>query len=419
MRNLVWSFVERIFPRGASALVMVLLAAMATPSVVGIYALGILSLSLFQSVTDASIRQIAVRAVKSQSGRRFLSKYKNAVLSSGTVFLLACFFGIYLYLPSSLESHTWALMPLLAVPFISVLRVESVARLQLVNSWKSLARIQVVAAAVSLLVSIPLLLMTRSLWASSVQMLLTELIFTFLAVRHAHGLSPLEPGTSDGTAIAREYGQVSMYSALGWAQGQADRLFLTLFAGPAALGLYTFAQSLSRSVGDSLSTSTSNVLRPKLLVEKLSASEIRGRTEPLLIRAGFMSGISTIVVILATVLLFPLFLSDEWGPALNAAAIMSLAVGPTMLSWSITVVLIAMGRMRWAAPIKVLGVGMALPIALVAVADLEAAAFLVVGRDVLIMVLMLLVARSAIGWRTTFWFLLWLGALGALVGFIR
>lgn len=409
-----------MFPRGASALIMLLLASIVAPDVVGVYALGVLALTLFQSVTDGSVRQIAVKAIQSQEGLGFIRSYRIRVALLGALLMAVFVFMTYYWQPASLKPYTLALLPLLVVPVITAFRVTAIAVLQRDNKWKLLARAQLMAAASSLLISIPILILTRSIWASSFQMVLTEAVFGILVVRWSRHVPEkrLTGGVVGVGSVNREYRHLALYSGLGWGQSQADRVLLAFFAGPVALGLYTLAQSLSRSVGDSLSTSTANVLRPALLKDRISIEEIRLKTAPILRRACHMSGLCTFFVILVSTLLLPLLLPPEWGVALSATGIMALAVGPTMLAWSITVVLIAMNKVKWAAPIKLIGVVMALPIALAAVSDIQSAAVLVVVRDVVLAVLMIFVARGAIDRITLLIFGVWFIALTAFASFV-
>jgi O-antigen/teichoic acid export membrane protein len=403
-RNLVFSFLERIFPRAASAIVMLVLATFVAPNVVGVYAWGVLALTLFQSVTDSAVRQIAVLAIKSRSGLRFLDRYALWSSILGILFLALVLAALGLFLPEDVRHQTIFLVPLLLIPPIDAIRVRHVAYLQTHNKWSRLATAQLMAAIVSFGVSIPVLFLTKSLLASALQLVLTELWFTLqarVAAKRAGFFGVDESTRQEGTSPRIEYLHIALYSLLGWLQGQSDRVLLAGLAGTGKLGLYSFSWSLSRSAGDAVSNATANVLRPALIGHEISeVTAVRKRADQILVRAVSIAAAVIVATSLIAEFVIRRILSSDWDGAIDAVPVMSLSIIPTLLAWSLTVVLIARKRLRWAPPIKAVGVLLAVPVAFAATKSIELAAWIVVMREVIVLILMIAAAGKAAPWRS-------------------
>jgi O-antigen/teichoic acid export membrane protein len=276
-----------------------------------------------------------------------------------------------------------------------------VASIQSAGRWQSLASAQFVASIISLAVSSILLLATRSLLASAMQLLLTEAIFSarmiMLARRHKPNPA-VQPPHPLGHAFRRDFKHLAIYSLFGWLQTQSDRVLLAWITGPTILGLYSLAWAVSRTVGDAVSFSAVNVLRPTLL------GTHRGRTTGLkadlvLTRAVPLSAGIALATGMGAIFILPHVLGPEWLPAIQAVPIMALSIIPTLLSWCLTAILVAEKRLRWAAPIKAAGVVLSVPIAIAATFDLRLAAWAVVAREVVDLFLMMAATGKACPWK--------------------
>lgn len=390
MKALALSFLERVLPRGASALIVLLLAAALPPSVVGLYSAVIIAVTLVQSISDGAVRQIAVSAIDSVEGRDFLRRYSvlTAVIGGMTI-LVACL--LVIWLNPGLAPQAWTLLPLALVPTFAAMRVESLAIMQSASRWRYLARAQLVASSGSLLVSIGLLWFTQSLVAATVQALLTEVVFTAQVRRSARvtAVPPRPHGDQDVRSYGREFGHLSLYASLAWLQSQADRVLLLMLGGTGRLGLFSLSWSLSRAGSDALSASTANVARPYLLRDGDTKRFTSTVERALLVQAV----IWILTVAGASVLVAPI-LGPEWAPAIAAVPVLTLSGFSSVVEWSVTIAMVANSRIKWASPIKGVGVLMAVPIALVAVHDLWLASWLVVARECIVMVLMTFVTMG-------------------------
>lgn len=403
----LWAFIERMIPRGGTAFVMLLLATVVPPAEVGVYALSMMLVMLVQTMTDGSVRGIAISSVPSRKGRRFISKYQRWASLLGTAVIALGLVGIWWFLEEDLRPAVLGALPLLLMPVATAVRVRVVADLQLHGSWQPLARYQAVATFVSLAVSIPVLYATRSIFASSLQAVLTELLFTWAVIRAGKSVHLQVSDAQIQEALRRrpgpELAHISGYQFLGWVQSQADRFLVSIFAGPAALGQWSFAQNIARAAGDSLAASTTNVLRPAIFSGDAAAERRDG--QKLLDRALAMILTIELIVVVVALTALPLILSSEWDPAIAAVPMMALSCVVTTLNWSLSVYLLKVDRIALASPIKLVGVVLAFPIAWAAVHDFRVAAWMLVARELIECFLLLAVTRRVVPWIAVLRFL--------------
>lgn len=391
---LVLSFGERLLPRAASAFIMLLLAITASPSEVGIYALAVAVLLIFQSLTDAPVRQIALRAIRTSEGRALLRSYQRLSIGLGSVLLPSGLLAITAFAAETPSANDFVeLLPLTVVPVAAAARCFRLAELEQAGAWRFLTRTQFRATFGSLLITVPVLLLTGSVGAASLQLAMSEGIFTTLVLR-----GRAQPSFANGSEMGapqqlkREFRTLAFYSFLSIGQGQGERLIMATIASPATLGYYAFAQSVARSTGDAMSMATTGVLRAEVAPLK-QASDIRRASEPVVKRALLLATVIAILTVVGTEAVLRPLLPELWDPALDTVRILSLTVAPTMLSWCLTVALVASGRLGRATPVKVLGAASSIPVALLATISLHAVAWGVVAREMVLFVALSLVAR--------------------------
>lgn len=393
MKSLVWSFVERVLPRAASALIVLFLAAVLPPSVVGLYSAVMVAVTLMQAISDGAVRQIAVSAIDSVEGRRFLRNYSVATASFGGLFIASICF-VVASSNADIAAQGLSLLPLALIPAVTSARVKPLAVIQSAGRWASLARIQLIASAVSFAVSVGILFLTQSLVAAAVQGLMTESAFTLLVWLMAKRISlPNVSGSgAKTTGFGREFLHLSLYAALAWLQSQADRVLLLGIAGTGTLGLYSLSWSISRAGSDALAASTANVARPILLRDHDERAFARTLERALYAQAAIWT-----LTVAGTVFVVAPILGPPWAAAVAAVPVLALSGFASVVEWSATVAMVKNARIRWAAPIKAAGVVLAIPIALIAVNDLWLASWWVVGRECVVMILMGLATRGPVG----------------------
>lgn len=419
LNGLGWAFVERILPRAASAVVMLSFAAVVDPEIAGLYSTLVLMTMFLQSITDGPIKQLAVQYLGLDGGPRFLRQYSIWSSVLGVVAVLGVIGWLYLSQPERLHGQVLSLLPAVLSPVFLSWQARPLALLQFHGEWKNLSRLQTFAVAASLAVSLPMLLLTQSTLGPALQLVLSDGLFwasIFFASRR------FAPEKSDDrhleVPMLRDFAMVSNFSLLGWVQNQADRVLIVFFAGPAVIAQYTLGWALARSASDAVAGAALNVLRPRLAK---SRSQDDADLAPQLNDVVLPSIAATLAIAIGTTLVswlvLPHLLGPSWSQSLKAAAVFAVSAIVYLPSSAILTALLATGRARRAVWSRVVGFAFIVPIGLVAVNDIVAAAWLVVLRQALTYVL-----NCALNWkmvaRKSFWATIIAFALSGAVSYL-
>lgn len=396
MKHLLLSVLERVAARLPSAVLMLMLAFYVAPAVVGLYAWMIVSLTFAQAAVDVPLRHIAVEAISTAAGRRLLRRLAIAgALASVTVLALMLVVVGQLHAPGDFETVV-QLAPLVGVPLMTLGAIEPTARLQAAHRWNVLAGSQATAALVALTLTLPLLLLTGSIVAPATQPLIAEFV-NLLICRARAGRPPAPPSGVDhgsGVALLREWWGVQAYSLLGWAQGQADRVFVGLLAGASALGSFSYANALGRTGADAAINAGVNVARIQLQGNLTPPSQ-RASLESASMRMIAVCVAGVFAVWALAELVLPAHLDDSWGPALSAAPILATSAIPAAVTWHMSLGLVIARRTRLALPARALGVLAGLAVAWAAISSLPIAALVILARELVVMTLMTPALRGA------------------------
>ena len=317
--------VERLAARGSSMLVSMVVAATSAPRLFGYYAIATLILTACQAMTDAPVRQIGPLAYPTASGRRLMRLMRPVTAVTGGIALFA--YLASLSIAGSPEAAA-ALAPLAFVPPVWAIYQTRLVRLQRSESWAHLSRYQSIASIVSLGCALPLIAYSGIL-AASVQSLAAEAAFAVLLfVRPmARQMEPVE----DDQSFLRMFGSVAAGNALGWSQAQVERLTLGALGGSAAVGIYSFAAALSRSLADAIGSGFVNVLRARLAI---AAHDRRGsEVDSMICLASPVALVIYVTLSIGSVLILPRILSDQWIPAVKLVPWLALGLIPACWSW--------------------------------------------------------------------------------------
>lgn len=403
MREL-WALAERIIPRGATALILILLATQQSPSGVGAFSAAVIVLTLVQSFTDVAGRQVAILHAGTVESHAFMRRFQASAAPIG--FVLMAGFLVFAGDAGFAGVDPWALAPLALVPVVTAVELVPVVRLQASGAWRDVATAQAIACLVSVLVCAPIVWFTGSLVGASLHLVLSETIFcilVFVSVRRGgHDRTEPVPATTR-LRIWHEYWATAVYAALGWGQTQADRAAVGIVAGPASLGLYAMANQVGRSLGEAASAGSANVLRADIgQFRDQGEVELRRRAGQSLLRtSGILVGLFVVTVTLTeTVLRW--ILAASWDPALDAVPVLAGSVIATAVAWTATATLQAQARVRLAFGPRVVGVALALPIAFAATSSIELAALIALGRELLVATLLMIAARRGAPWRVVY-----------------
>lgn len=410
MLNQVKSLIERALPRVSSALVILTLAAFTSPHYVGIYNLVTLIYTAIQVTIDSGARFAVIRVLTEPGGMRIMNRYR-AVMPVVAFVILA---GFMLFLLHNGTLENWGeflqVLPVALAPGFGALGLLYVGTLQATNQWGTLARMQLRASLAGLLVGGTVLVLTHSLLGPSLQLAVTEGTFAVLCwLRARRSTEPLPHTAPGGKSIVSDMTTMSGYALLSWFQGQAERLFMTAFAGTAALGTYTAGSAVGRAPGDALAASTVNVVRVGI-ADKETPDEIREASDRHLYPALLLAVAGVVVAQVGAVVLTPI-LGQQWRPAMSMVPFIAMVSFPGVLSWAASVLLVRTGG-AWKTFVgPLIGLVFGAVIAWVASFDLHLAATVLVLREFTVVVVAYLFIGRAAPWRS-FWLSAGLSAVG-------
>lgn len=414
MRSQALAFLERAFPRFASSLSMVVLAVMTDPLNVGLYAIVTLAYTFQLAITEGASRQIIVRMVTEEAGSHFFQRYRVAAPAVGVLVIL-------ITLTATALAGAWPDMgtlalatPIIAAPLANAMGLKAVGTLQVAGAWRSLARNQLVASTVGVLVGVPLVIATQSFFGCVLQAVLQETVFTYLCIVGVAHVEPPRIRSSTGPSLRSDMLHMGVYTGGSWLQGQSERVFIASTAGAQSLGYYTFASALARAAADSLADSSANLLRASLIAPSEAAS-VRTTAERIINHALLLATLAVLFAIGVSEIVFRPLLGDNWREALDAVPILALLAFPAVLARNAAVLQVAMASARKAVLSPVVGISFAPFIAWLSQDELRLAALLVVAREMAVVTVAFLSVRKASPWRSYYWCWALVLGLGAAV----
>lgn len=128
-----------------------------------------------------------------------------------------------------------------------------------------------------------------------------------------------------------------------------------------------------------------------------------------------LAGVVVTTFVGATYVL-PLILDDRWAPVFTAVPVMSLCSIPLVTAWSLTPVLVNLGKLKSGLWGKAFGVLAAIPIGYLATIDLTIAAWAALVRELIVTVSLMFPARQDISIRAYLPAGLALSTLATLLG---
>lgn len=410
MLNQIKSLIERVLPRMSSALVILTLAAFTSPHYVGIYNLVTLIYTAVLATVDSGARFVVIRVLTEPGGMRIMNRYRLIMPIAGFMILG----GFMLYLLSNGTLEGWGaffqVLPVALAPGFGALGLLYVGMLQATNQWGTLARMQLRASLLGLLVGGTVLVLTRSLLGPSLQLAVTEGAFAVLCwLRARRATEPLPRPVPGRKSIVSDMTTMSGYALLTWFQTQAERLFMTAFAGTVALGTYTAGSAVGRAPGDALAASTANMVRVAIADKELE-KDVREASDHYLSRALLLAVAGVVVAQVAAVVLTPL-LGEQWVPAMSMVPFIAMVSFPSVLSWATSVLLVRAGG-AWKTFVgPTIGVVLGAVIAWAASFNLHLAATILVVREFTVVLVAYLFIGKAAPWRS-FWLAAGLGTVG-------
>ncbi|MFE4543451.1 lipopolysaccharide biosynthesis protein [Arthrobacter sp. NPDC056727] len=394
----LWSLMERLVPRASSSLLMLLLAWRTSPEIVGLYVWGVLAYTFVGSLTDATMRQLVVSALRSDKGVELIRAYRRLVVVLGPLVLLLFFLVLWLVSGPDHKSAVLTLLPLALGPAFMAVNIFNIGRLQGQHEWRALATGQLVASLAAMTVGVPLVLLLTNPSGAAIGTVLGELVMMLWCWNATRRLEPYTPVKIRSRRLLREYRSMAAYSGLAWGQGQTDRVFVGAVAGGHTLGVLSLGISLARALGDAVAASSANLLRAELASADTAERAAVGRA---VLRRGMFLAAATafLTAAVAKWILSPI-LGEEWSPALEIVPILSLCVIPSVLSWSAAIYHVdaATGKKALIGPIA--SIFIALPVATLSFWSLPALAVGVVLREFTLVTVAYFALGPTAPWRS-------------------
>lgn len=395
MITLLWAFVERLAPRAGTALLMVVFAATSNPTTVGYYAAAMTGYAILQAITDGAAKRIATAAVATTKGTQFLRMYRIWYPILGTLFLAGTLAIVGWW--GAPAADIVAMIPMLALPTIMATSIVPLARLQRAGSWKLISGISGSSAAVALLAGFPLVLWLHNALGSVTQLVLTELLFSIGLHLAAKRTLPPQILVSSQENYTAAFASAGGFIISLQAQYQLDRIAVGVLGGPGALGAFNLGWSLSRSITDSLSTSTLNVIQSRVMdAREKTADEIRTIIMGSLPHAIRVGGVVVAATYVVARFIAPAILDESWDDMLQVVPLMSATAIPSILCYCLLPALMYFGRMRWAITPRVIGLAFSLGVGWAVQYSLDAAIWFAMARELTAMIIMLIGAAAVV-----------------------
>lgn len=388
--QLVWATLERALPRVASAIILIAFAAFTSPEAVGIYSWVVLTYTLYQALAENALRNQAVLGIENPASVAWVQRAARAGGTFGVVAIAVTLGLLFANRGSHGSGEVLGLVPFALAPLITTAGVVPTARLQFRQEWRHLARYQLVAAAAGLSLALTTVWLTHASLAMSVHVITTEMVFLLLLRRRSGRIDiPVGPGTRH----PREgFWSLTLLSALGWSQGQVERVFIGGLAGTGRLGLYSASVTMGRSPGEALSVATANYLRASISGEP---DEVRhSLTVRRIATVSVLAATAAVFVVMGLVerVLTPI-LGDRWQSALAVVPVLAVATIPYALSLTLQVMAVFAGRPKASIVPAVLAICCAPVIGVVAVESIHAAALVVVAKELMVLIVCQVLAK--------------------------
>ncbi|MDO5697720.1 MAG: oligosaccharide flippase family protein [Dermatophilus congolensis] len=380
--QLAWATLERMFPRVASAVVMVAFAAFTAPDAVGVYSWVALTYTLYQALAENALRNQAVLAVAKPRHVASVRRSARTAAVFGSTLVALTLIWLWFRHGDTLGMHVLGLVPFVAAPFITTSGIVPMARMQYNNDWNLLARYMLIASLAGLSLSFATVVLTHSALAMAVHLLTQESTFLYLLRKRSRQIeiTPHEKSRHPREGMA----SLVAISTLGWSQGQLERVFVGGLAGVATLGTYSTAVTMGRSAGEALSVATANYLRAQISAETDSARHPRLVRNVMTISA-VSATLAVGAVLLLTALVLEPILGDVWRTTLEAVPFLAIATIPYSVSLALQVMAIYNDKHAASVIPSVLGLVCAPLIGWVALTSIHYAALVVIGKELMLL----------------------------------
>jgi PST family polysaccharide transporter len=324
-----------VFARGVTFVLqsgsLIVLARLLTPADFGLQAMVVSLTGLVELFRDGGLGFVTVQRrglTHEQASTLFWINLIIGVILSGITCSMAPFLAAF-YREPRLQSVTIAM----ATTFLfNNLALQHCALLNRAMKFVTLAKVNILALATSLLVGIVMAATGNGYW-SLVGLAVTNPIVTVVAVWTAMPWVPGKPArTPEVWSMLHAGGTVTLNSLVGYLGSNTEKILLGRFWGPQVIGLYGRAFQLVNLPVQQLSSSLSTVALPGLS---------RLQADPDRLRRSFLKGYLAFISLLMPVAISSAIFAEEivsivLGPRWGGAALILRSLSPTVLAFALT-----------------------------------------------------------------------------------
>lgn len=391
--GLIWSGVDGLVRRGASSVLALLLAVVADPGKVGFYSACFIVLTLYQGWFEGPVRQASQRLFRDPEGRSYLHSLVRRGGVIGAIVIIVGVLGIGIYFGSPASDLT----PMIFISLVPLLSSASMMRIIVVQrqgQWGRLANYRLIASLSALLLAVPTLLLTGSLWAVPIQAVVAEAIPLLLLRRVLVTRTEIEvPSTASKESRSHVWQSVGP-QIFGWIRVQTDRVILIVLGAASTLGVYSMALSVARVPLEAAMQGFVNHLRTELATNPYEAEHGRRVLYSFHKRSYLVSISYMAIVVLLGIPLLKLFLSKEWHAIYPAISVLAVSAIPLVHSTGLMNTLIHFGRHKKIYPTQTIGIILAVVGGVVLSWDLYVGAWIFVLREAVVAVALTFVGRD-------------------------
>jgi O-antigen/teichoic acid export membrane protein len=320
-----------------------------SPREMGLYAGAYLVYTFAASIGDSAIRQSAPPFWFARRGREVLHTVSGA--GAALSFVAVAAFAVVVRTTGAATSRE-ALM-VLSLGLAGVFSCAALPRVTYAEAqgrWPFLARQQLVASVSSILVGAALVPFL-GIGGGIAQTVVSEGVYFLRVPRPGPELA--DGAETPRRTAFRQLSHVSLTNVLGWVQGQAERIAIAVFAGPALLGFYAVAFQLARSLSDPAATGLMSWLRNSL---SRPGSDRRTVYESAVRRAAALGLLLQVVALGCLVVPAAVVMPHSWHTSVRIAVVMSASLPALMVQWSMSAMIIAQHRTKELFPWQLVGV---------------------------------------------------------------
>ena len=325
MKSGVWMVAARLINRGTRIVTTTILAHLLTPTEFGLIAVGLLAVAFVKIFGEFGIQQALIKESEENTSdflnTAWITEATRGLLLSVIVYLSASLLSVFFSSPKS-ESVIRALA---IIPLLNGLTSVRMVYLQKNLMFRKQFLYEISGIFAPLLVSIPLAILLKNVWALVIGSIATEILRLIIS----YCLMPYAPRISFNISYFMQMFSFGKWILLGgivsYFSMQIDTIYVAKFLETNILGIYFVAFNLTNKPVIEFSKSLNKVFFPAFS---------RVSYDPIRVKHGFKKSINVLYslvipvsvgIILISEDFVEIFLGNDWLEMIPAMSILSIA----------------------------------------------------------------------------------------------